>query len=363
MKKNILVVDDSALMRRVISDIIKSDERIQVADVANNGMDALDLIVRNNGKYDAILLDINMPKMSGLELLEQMNKRGIKHTTIMVSTLAKQGAIETIRALELGAFDFVTKPDLFMEVKSESFHDQILRRLWWAFDFDDSNVKEIQKKELFEQKLTLPIISKNVTLSHEVRRGSKLVALACSTGGPKALQDLIPMLPKRLDAPVLLVQHMPVGFTNSLATRLNELSQMNVKEAADGDILENGTVYIAKGGTQMRLEKVIGGKYKIVLTDEPARGGLKPCADIMYESLLDTDFETITCVVLTGMGGDGTKGIKQLKELKNIYVIAQDQATSTVYGMPKVVADAGLTDEVLPLKMISGAITQNVGVR
>ena len=363
MQKNILIVDDSALMRRVISDIIKSDERFQVADTANNGAEALDLIVRNKDKYDAILLDINMPKMSGLELLEQMNKRGIKHTTIMVSTLAKQGAIETIQALELGAFDFVTKPDLFMEVKSESFHDQILRRLWWAFDFEDSNSKEIQKKELLAPKSTLPIIPKNVTVSREVRRGSKIVALACSTGGPKALQDLIPMLPKTLDAPVLLVQHMPVGFTNSLATRLNELSRINVKEAADGDILENGTVYIAKGGTQMRLEKAIGGKYKIVLTDEPARGGLKPCADIMYESLLDTDFETITCVVLTGMGGDGTKGIKQLKELKNIYVIAQDQATSTVYGMPKVVAEAGLTNEVLPLKMISGAITQNVGVR
>ncbi|MFA9463816.1 MAG: chemotaxis-specific protein-glutamate methyltransferase CheB [Velocimicrobium sp.] len=363
MKKNILIVDDSALMRRVISDIIKSDDRFQVMDTANNGMDAFDLIIKNTGKYDAILLDINMPKMSGLELLEQMNRHNIKHTTIMVSTLAKQGAAETIRALELGAFDFVTKPDSYMEVKSESFHDQILKRLCWAFNLEDNFVIERTKREPRFQKVVPPIASNNIIVSHDVKRGSKLIALACSTGGPKALQDVIPTLPKGLDAPMLLVQHMPAGFTKSLAMRLNEMSNVYVKEAQDGDILENGTVYIAKGGAQMKLEKANAGKYRIILTDEPARGGLKPCADIMYESLLASDFETITCVVLTGMGGDGTKGIMQLKEYKKIYVIAQDQATSTVYGMPKVVAEAGLTNEVLPLRMISGAITQNVGVR
>lgn len=359
MKKNILIVDDSALIRRVMSDIIASDDRFQVADIAYNGVDALDLVVKNSKKYDAILLDINMPKMSGLEFLEQLNKHGIKQTTIVVSTLAKQGAAETIKALELGAFDFVTKPDSFAQAKSESFQETIIKRLCWAFGFEDKTVEAKVKKE----EPILNVSSKKVIPSNKVVRGSKLVALACSTGGPKALQDVIPTLPKKLDAPVLLVQHMPVGFTNSLAVRLNELSNVYVKEAENGEIIEKGAVYIAKGGTQMRLEKCAGGKYKIVLTDEPARGGLKPCADIMYESLMASDFEQITCVVLTGMGADGTKGIKQLKEHKNIYVIAQDQATSTVYGMPKVVADCGLVNEVLPLKKISGAIAQNVGVR
>lgn len=363
MRKNILIVDDSALMRRVISDIIKSDDRFQVADTANNGAEALELIVGNSGKYDAILLDINMPRMSGIELLEQMNRRNLRPRVIVVSTLAKEGAEETIRALELGAFDFVTKPEAFMDVRSERFNIQILRRLCWMLDLEDNFAKEVAPKEVPESK-TIPLAAtKNIRPSREVRQGTKLVALACSTGGPKALQEIIPMLPEKLDAPILLVQHMPVGFTNSLAVRLNDMSSIQVKEAEDGDILENGHVYIAKGGLQMRLEKAGSAKYRIVLTDEPARGGLKPCADIMYESLTGTDFEMITCVVLTGMGGDGTKGIKELKQLKNIYVIAQDQATSTVYGMPKVVAEAGLTNEVLPLKMIPGAITQNVGVR
>ncbi|MEG1457715.1 MAG: chemotaxis-specific protein-glutamate methyltransferase CheB [Acetivibrio sp.] len=359
MKKNILIVDDSALMRRVLSDIIKTDERFQVADIANNGMDAFDLIVKSKEKYDAILLDINMPKMSGLEFLEQMSKHNIKHTTIVVSTLAKQGAVETIRALELGAFDFVTKPDSFLEAKSESFQDQIIRRLCWAFGFEDPTKKE--EREVEKKSVSEPI--RRPIPSNRVVKGSKLIALACSTGGPKALQDVIPTLPAKLDAPVVLVQHMPAGFTNSLALRLNEMSNVYVKEAANGDILEKGAVYIAKGGSQMRIERGSDGRCRIVLTDEPARGGLRPCADIMYESLVASDFEEITCVVLTGMGGDGTKGIKQLKEQKNIYVIAQDQATSTVYGMPKVIAEAGLTDEILPLRKISGAITQNVGVR
>ena len=160
---------------------------------------------------------------------------------------------------------------------------------------------------------------------------------------------------------MVLVQHMPKGFTNSLAQRLNEMSKINVKEAADGDVLKKGWVYIAPGGTQMRINKH-GNDYVIVITDEPARGGLKPCADIMYESLLDSSFDEITCVVLTGMGADGTVGIGQLGEKNTIYVISQDAASSVVYGMPKAVAEAKLSDEVKPLEEIAAAIIKNVGV-
>lgn len=356
MRKKILIVDDSALMRRTISDIINSDSRFGVEATANNGIEALDLIVASPKRFDAILLDINMPKMDGLQFLEQMNKLKLKVTTIVVSTLALEGAEETIRALELGAFDFVTKPGSFLEAKGDDFKSNILKRLSVAFGMDviPATAKTIEKFDARK----MP-----VRPSGRVVKGSKLVALACSTGGPKALQQVIPTLPANLDAPVVLVQHMPAGFTKSLADRLNDLSNVRVKEAEDGDILDKGVVYIAKGGNQMRINKTPGGQYKIELTQEPARGGLRPCADIMYESLVASDFEKITCVVLTGMGADGTQGIKQLKEHKNIYVIAQDQASCTVYGMPKVVADSGLTDEVVSLKLVSGAITQNVGVR
>lgn len=354
MKKKILIVDDSALMRRTISDIINSDSRLEVEATATNGVEALTYMLADPKRFDAVLLDINMPKMDGLEFLERINKLKLKIVVIVVSTLAVEGAEETIRALELGAFDFVTKPGSFLEAKEENFKERILKCLGVALGLSEASTPLLAGTEI-KRSVMKP--------SGRIVKGSKLIALACSTGGPKALQQVIPTLPANLDAPVLLVQHMPKGFTKSLADRLNDLSNVLVKEAEDGDILEKGIVYIAKGGYQMRLSSTRNGQHKIALTEEPARGGLRPCADIMYESLVSSEYERITCVVLTGMGGDGTQGIKQLKEHKNIYVIAQDQATCTVYGMPKVVAEAGLVDEVVPLKLVSGAITQNVGVR
>lgn len=371
-QKNILVVDDSALMRRLLSDIIKSDERLCVADLATNGLEAFDLVTLNPRKYDAIILDINMPKMNGIQFLEQLEKIRLKQKIIIVSTLAKEGAKETIRCLELGAFDFVTKPESFIEARNEIFRQKILETVAVATNLDVSLIKpSISGKPIPKQigysatKALQDLASaKTVRKEHKVVNSGarKLVALACSTGGPKALQQVIPKLPQNLDAPMLLVQHMPKGFTNSLAQRLDELSQIKVKEAAQGDVIEKGTVYIAPGGSQMRLVKR-GGRYQIDLSDEPPRNGLRPCADIMYESLVGTDFDDITCVVLTGMGGDGTLGIKQLNEKRNIYVIAQNEATCTVYGMPKVIADAGLVDQVEPLEDVAAAITKNVGVR
>ncbi len=358
MKKNILIIDDSALMRRVLSDIINSDERFQAKVTATNGLEGLDLLLNRGKEFDAVLLDINMPKMNGIELLEELKKRKVKATIIIVSTVARKDASETIRALELGAFDFVTKPESYVEVKSNAFSDRLLDCLGTATKAEPGKEKEVvlpalQPKEVHPVKAPeqLPLGS------------NKLVALACSTGGPKALHMVVPKLPANLDAGVLIVQHMPGGFTKSLADRLNELSQVTVKEAEDGDILTKGTVYIAKGGYQMRLRKHKDQSYRLSITQEPARHGLLPCADIMYESLVDTDFDQITCVVLTGMGADGTSGISQLNKKQNIYVIAQNEETSIVYGMPKMIRDAGLVDEVVPLNEVSDAIIKNVGVR
>lgn len=408
MKKNILVIDDSALMRRVISDIINSDKDFQVKDFASNGLEALDLIIKSPAAYDAAILDINMPKMNGLEFLEQLNKRKIRLSVIVVSTVAKEGAKETIRALELGAFDFVTKPDSFVEAKGNVFRNKILDALQEIYQADKTNFTarqsaepprfsrewQTQEREKASEekpevrtrtKISNTVFARNFSPQDQtfqaqsmpgksvqktpqlrqkngVTKGSKLIALACSTGGPKALQSVVPFLPAEIDAPMLIVQHMPEGFTKSLAVRLDEMSKVRVKEAEHDEILEKGVVYIAKGGSQMRVLKA-GGKYKLSVTVEPARNGLKPCADIMYESLVGSDFDEITCVVLTGMGGDGTLGIKQLKEKNQIYCIAQDAETSIVYGMPKVVYEAGLVDEVHPLTKIPDAITRNVGVQ
>ena len=396
-KKNILIVDDSALMRRVESDIIKSDDRFQVLDTATNGLQAFDLVTRNSKNYDAVILDINMPKMNGIEFLETLEKQRIKLKVIIVSTLAKDGAAETIRALELGAFDYVTKPESFVDAMSEKFKGKVLQCLCYAtglkVDKASDLIKkpttatttakiEVKKPEVGRKSFSTTMGSSESYVSpmnprailaegfpprrpHKTVSASakKLIMIASSTGGPKALQQVVTKIPKNINAPILIVQHMSEGFTKSLASRLNELSDVKVVEAIGGERLEKGTVYLARGGSQMRLLKK-GGDYVIdINTEEPARNGLKPCADITMESISKLDFDDITCVVLTGMGGDGTMGVRHLNDKNNIYVIAQDEATSTVYGMPKVVYEAGLTDVVKPLGAIADEIIRNVGVR
>ena len=376
-----MIVDDSALMRRVLSDIIETDKRFELADSAANGQIAYDLIKANPSKYDILILDINMPKMGGIELLEALDRDKIRAKVIIVSTIAKQGAAETIRCLELGAFDFITKPDSFVETKSRQFGDKIIDYMCEALKMPrtETGATPAPSGTAAGQTAPAPVtagrrdsggpmsyvkVTSYKKLPHKSVPASanKLVAIACSTGGPKALQQVIPFLPKDLNAPVLLVQHMPAGFTGSLASRLDEMSQVKVTEAVDGEIVEKGHVYIAKGGNHLRLIKR-GSNYCIELGSEPPRDSLRPCADIMYESLYDLDFDEITCVVLTGMGSDGTRGIGKLGTKKNLYVIAQDEASSTVYGMPRMVYEAGMTDEVVPLGSIADAIRKKVGTR
>lgn len=385
MKKNILVIDDSALMRRVISDIINSDERFHVESVASNGLEGLE-VLSANPSIDLILLDINMPVMDGMEFLQALNGVAKKPKVIVVSLLTKEGATITMKCLEYGAFDFVRKPVSYKDARNDTFMKELLDRIALAL-FSDSGEpesmggrpsKESPEKPIRTTEVVTPVKAEGEALKRREAPkgnlvlgkrppescGNKLVAIACSTGGPKSLQSVIPYIPKGLNAPVLLVQHMPKGFTYSLAERLNDLSELRVKEAENGEVLEKGVVYIAQGGYQMKVEKGADGKYRILEVNEPARGGLRPCADIMYESIAELDFGEVTCVVLTGMGGDGSSGIQKLSQKKQkIYVIAQDEETCIVYGMPKMIYHTGLVNEVLPLTKIAGAVAEHVGVR
>ena len=373
MIKNILVIDDSALMRRVISDIIESDKRFHVIGAAINGLDGISMLQMNADKVDAVLLDINMPRMNGLEFLAEIKKQNIKTTVIVVSSIATKDAKEAILALELGAFDLITKPEDIEELRSKTFSKRLLdclevaTKLRWAdpkkisvkaqgLDKEVEAYPELKKKEKEEQSFRYKH-AKSLK-----RKKKKLIAIACSTGGPKALHSVIPMLPADLDAGIVIVQHMPEGFTKSLAERINSFSQITVKEAEDGEIVKMGNAYIARGGSHMRIVHDGKGNHLIKLSTEQPRQGLMPSADIMFESLMDTDYDEITCVVLTGMGSDGSAGIKELSKSKNIHVIAQDQETSIVYGMPRMVKKTGLVDREESLGNISKAILKNVGV-
>ena len=355
--KKILVVDDSALMRRVLCDIISQDERFQIAGRATNGLEALELLSKYT--YDAVVLDVNMPKMGGLELLSELNKRKISARVMMASTDTMEGAKTTMDALELGALDFVHKPTNAIDCREEHFVRDLRRTLWAVSE---------SKAPAFEKAFTVEGMKKTKQVVELVKKhsaaisGNKIVAIASSTGGPKALHSVVTRLPKNLKAPVVIVQHMPVGFTHSLADRLNSLSELTVTEGVDGEVLEKGHVYIAKGGQHLNIDARPGGKYVIRYSDEPTREGVKPCANYMYESLAKSTLDQVVCVVMTGMGADGTKGIENLKHSKNVHVIAQEQSTCAVYGMPRSVVQAGLADEVVPLDQIAQEIILNVGV-
>ncbi len=355
MKKNILVIDDSALMRRVICDIINEDTKFQAVDVCRDGVEGYERLKQKS--YDAVVMDVNMPRMTGLELLSKLQEEKIKATVIVVSSLTTKDAETTIIAMERGAVDFVTKPSNIIEAKGDAFKGNLMAVLRAVLKVD-----AVPKRSAAATASML-----RTPVQHTVQpakgNGKKLVALACSTGGPKALQSVIPLLPANLNAPVVLVQHMPIGFTKSMADRLDEVSKVHVKEAAEGDVLKDGWVYVAPGGKHLEIKRLSDGNHKVMLTDRQPVGGLRPYANYMYESLMNSKYDEIVCVVLTGMGADGTNGIASLDKRRNIHVICQDEASCVVFGMPKAAIDAGLADEVVTLTDVAQSIIKSVGVK
>ncbi|MCR4739647.1 MAG: chemotaxis-specific protein-glutamate methyltransferase CheB [Lachnospiraceae bacterium] len=391
MKKKILIVDDSALMRRVLCDIINSDDRFEVADIAKDGAEGFKFLVSR--KYDAVVLDVYMPKMTGLDMLRELQKSNVHANVLMASTTTGEGARETIEALELGAIDFIKKPENVANARNDDFKLRFLELLNTValarpVHFTASQIN-LKKPAAFTSRYDVNFhnrpgdITKGLQTASESgsrssqaspggagsqvkaippRSGRKIVAIASSTGGPKALQVVIPKLPKNLKAPVLLVQHMPKGFTKSLAERLSSLGEIPVTEAVDGELIREGHVYIAQGGLHMNAEPTGANMLMIRYSDEPAREGVKPCANYMFESLANSKYDEIVCVVLTGMGCDGTAGILNLKKKKNVRVIAQNEDTCIVYGMPRSIVQSGATNEVVPLEDVAEQIIKNVGV-
>lgn len=374
MAKKILVVDDSALMRRLAGDIIESDSRYQVEDKANDGKEAFELLKKKS--YDAVVLDVNMPRMSGLELLRELKSQKISARVLMFSSTTGEGTKETIEALELGAVDFIQKPSGLSALKDEEFKKHFLELLSVVARASlvsgvgtVSSTRTVSSGGTSERSGTFTMITHSRGGKFALREakspvtGEKCIAIASSTGGPNALQKVIPLLPANIDAPILLVQHMPAGFTKSLAERLDFLSKVKVVEAKDGDLLEKGVVYLAAGGKHLKVGRSGGKNMRVFYTDEPSREGVKPAANYMYESLVDSPYAEICCAVLTGMGADGTAGIENLDKRKKTYVVAQDEPTSAVYGMPRAIASTGLVNEILPLDKMAEAITKHVGVR
>lgn len=353
MPINVLVVDDSAFMRRIISDMLNEDSELKVIDTCRNGKDALSKI--KNLKPDVVTLDVEMPIMDGLETLENIMKSS-KIPVVMLSSLTLDGAEATLKALELGAVDFITKPTSIFDMNNDSKKGELISKIKGAASAKISSRTTIssivrnksRKKSLFKSS------------GRKDSSFSNLIAIGTSTGGPKALQSIIPYIPEDINAGLVVVQHMPPGFTKSLANRLNSLSNINVKEAEDGEQILKGYCYISPGDYHTKIIKKERGFFIELSKDEPVSGH-RPSVDVLMNSVAKLKGINLYGVILTGMGADGAKGITEISN-NNGYTIAQDEETSIIYGMPKVAVKMGGIKSILSLNKIADHLIEKVGV-
>jgi two-component system chemotaxis response regulator CheB len=289
-------------------------------------------------------------------VLKELQKKSFQGEVIMISSHTVRGAPLTIEALELGAFDFILKPSL--PSLQENF--AALRGMFQPKIQVIAHRKKISK--LLHGGASAPRMTRKPTAfsgEYIPKPTPQIVAIGVSTGGPKALAKIIPDLPPDLPVPILIVQHMPQGFTAEFAKSLNEKSQITVKEGEDGETIRKGTAYIAPGGTHMKIRKGSSGKI-IRITDDPPENNCKPSVDYCFRSVCEIYGKHTLAVVLTGMGRDGATGSQQLQK-SGAQIIVQDEATSVVFGMPKAVIDAGVADKIYPLQKMSSVISQIVG--
>ncbi|UFJ42144.1 chemotaxis response regulator protein-glutamate methylesterase [Brevibacillus humidisoli] len=364
-KLRVLVVDDSAFMRKVITDILTGDPQIEVIDRARNGQECVAKVKELDP--DVVTMDIEMPVMSGLEALELLMK---EHPlpVLMLSSLTREGADATIRALELGAIDFIAKTSGPISLDIQKIAADIVEKVKAAGSAKHRFFKRptpAPTSPLHTNTVVQPEQPPSGAIAHGSKQkhgtaATKLVAIGTSTGGPKALQTVLTSLPSHFPAAMVIVQHMPPGFTQSLARRLDTLCQIRVVEAEDGQPLEAGTAYIAPGGYHMEIVQRSGGKLSISLNQTEPRGGHRPSVDVMYESISRLEQVDKWAVIMTGMGSDGTRGLRQIKEMGQITSIIEHESSCVVYGMPRSAIQAGLADKVVPLQKIAETLVQLV---
>ena len=345
----VLIVDDSALIRKILTDILKLDSEISVVGTAKNGKEALEKI--EILKPDIITLDIEMPLMDGLTTLKHIISK-YDLPVIMISSLTIEGAELTLKALDEGAIDFLSKPTNIFSLSQNEIKNEIIEKIKVG-----AKSKVHIKQSVKIKSIPKPSFENSIL---ESKKFSNIIAIGTSTGGPRALQSLLPEIPKDINASIVIVQHMPPKFTKSLAERLNSISNIKIKEAEDGDILLRGHGYIAPGDYHMEVVKA-GDNLVIKLNQEPKVMGLRPTVDKMMESVSKIKGYSKIGVILTGMGSDGTKGIIEMKK-NNSYTIAQDESTSVVFGMPKSAIATKSIDKVLPLEDIGREIINKLEV-
>lgn len=377
-KVRVIVVDDSAFMRKAISDMIESCADFEVIAKFRDGRELVEKVDKFNP--DLITLDVHMRDLDGLATLKELKKMGKNYPVIMLSSATTEGSELTLECLDNGAITFITKPSgsisldidkvkerLIDEIKgitsnirvnkSSNIHMRQIASNKESEIENKINDRRVnthfsQRKEIDNSEKPSPMINNKV-----IPKNKKIdaVVIGASTGGPKALQQVLTKLPANLNVPVFVVQHMPEGFTKVFAERLNKVCNLNVAEAEDGMSINRNTIYIAKGGSHM----IIDSSIRVSLNKEPSIWGVRPAVDKLFESASKVYGGNLLSVVLTGMGKDGAEGSKRIKDCGGI-TISEDKSTCTIYGMPKAAYETGKIDLVLPLDQICNKITEIV---
>lgn len=383
---NVLVVDDSVFMRRAIMSILEKDPDIKVVGQARNGEEAVELC--RTLDPDVMTLDVEMPRMSGLEVLKIVMAEN-PCPILMVSSLTMEGAETTLKALDLGALDFIPKTitaapvdlarletELIEKVKAVSRRKRFMRRPRPSAIASEPRTTMSTYSPGSVSKFSTPVSlsSPSAPAATQTFAGSgsaqgtialklgkpvrDLVAIGVSTGGPPAVQKVLSALPANFPVPILIAQHMPASFTGPFAKRLDNICELTVKEAEDGDRLRPGHVYISPGGKHIRLESRFGASA-LTVTPDPKEALYKPSANVLMESVGTVLGRRALGVILTGMGNDGMEGVKVLKQ-KGGKALAQSEATCVVYGMPKAIVDAGFADEIVDIDNMAEAIVASL---
>jgi two-component system chemotaxis response regulator CheB len=333
-KISVLVVDDSIVMRRIISDLLSKDEGIEVVGTARNGAEAIEKVRQLDP--DVVTMDIEMPVMDGLTALQHIMAESPR-PVVMLSSMDKRQADITLKSLDLGAVDFISKTSGSLSLDLERNSEDIVAK-----------IKAAARAKILPRNAPASLVQPAQMLT---LRGDWIVVIGASTGGPKALPEVLSRLPANLPAAVLIVQHMPEGFTRSFAERLNWVSPLEVKEAEEGEEIHQGKVYLAQGNRHLLLDG-----RRLHLDDGPKVNYVRPAIDVLMRSVAPIYGPRTIGVVLTGMGADGAEGMRSIKQNGGKTVV-QDEGTCVVYGMPKAVVEAHAADRVVPLEDIAQAIT------
>jgi len=363
-------VDDTVVYRKAVSDVLSEIPDVEVVGTASNGKIAMSKI--DSLKPDLLTLDIEMPEMNGIDVLARLQEQSREVGAIVLSTLTHKGGDLTMQALELGAFDFITKPEADSMEESRKQIKNALGPMLKAFA-RRQEIKSILKgapssttpifqppKRKRPKESPENVIQRMRKLEDTMRARPEVVGIGISTGGPKALAQMMPQLPSDINVPILIVQHMPAIFTQSLAKNLDAKCRFDVREAVDGEYVISNKAYIAPGGKQMKVVAGADGKSRIIrITDDPPENSCKPSVDYLFRSISQHYVGRSAGVIMTGMGSDGNLGLKLMKRTGS-FIIAQNEASCVVYGMPKEPIENGIVDIIAPLEKIAEVIMNAV---